>query len=190
MVPMMTNRKLLFTAVFLGVVAFEQPAFSAFQFTPHINSIGGQQSASIDWPSDSINLSQLQEIFSKLPGISQFNLQFPNQTNWNVTPEAISSLYNNYLQEAQSVGFTGKLPDLSFSSLNINALKSGMATFSIGGMMSNAKMQMDQELRQFRYDELHLGSWMPEWMKRTILALYDSLVQAINFMYDKLMAVL
>lgn len=187
MFSFMAYRKSLFAAILLGLATFGQPALSAgFLVNPKLLPAGGgQQAASFNWPTNSINLSQLQQIFSQFPGISQFNFQFPNQMNWSTTPNAVQQLYNSYLQQAQSFGMSGTLPELSFSSLNTNSLKSGLSTFSIGSL-GNFNNQMGQMMQQFRYEQLHLN-WMPEWMKRFVVALYDAFLQAYNFMQSKLM---
>ena len=74
----------------------------------------------------------------------------------------------SFLQEAQSMGFTGKLPDLSFSSLFLARYELHkirhchvFAVDGMKGMMGNIKTQMDQEEGQFRYQELHLGAGCP-----------------------------
>ncbi len=200
----------LFSAVCLGYTGFVQPSFSAFYYAPHpstANPSGGADDwqpttriqdapdlqdatqslsrggSSINWPTDSINLSQLQALFSKFPGLSKLNIQFPNQTNWGITPDQIRTLSNNYQLEAKSMGVTDKIPDLLFSSLSGGSLKAGALQLAIANLKNGGdiKGQMDDLLRQVRYDGLNLGNGLPDWLKRVLLAVYDAVYQALTF---------
>jgi hypothetical protein len=181
--------------LFLGFCAFSQPSQGIWHYTPIspvIPSTGnpsllGQGSMNIQWPANTINLSQLENIFTQNPGISQFNIQFPNQSNWGITPNAIQSIYNTFEQEAQSVGVTGKLPDLSFSSLAETTMKSGLPQLMINPN-GDIKSQMDDILRQLRYQSLDLGNYLPDWLKRIVLAVYDAVYSVFDFLGAQLAA--
>jgi hypothetical protein len=146
-------------------------------------------SQNINWPTPVIKFSQIQQILSQLPGVGNVNIHFPNSTSWNVTPDSLQSIYKNYTEEGKFVGYRGQLPELSFSSLSaLSNPKAGGATLAISQLMGGSKEQMDQVLHQLREQNLFLGDWMPEWMRRFILAVFDAFMQAMDFMYNTLAA--
>jgi len=177
-----------YLTVILGILASAPPAISAYHYTPLTGQVPWQTGNTINWPSSTINASQLQNLFSQFPGASQLNIHFPNQLNWSVTPQQLSSLYSDFVQSAQLQGLSGALPSLNFSSLT-GAAKGAGVTMPIRNAMGDMKSQMDQTLREFRYDELNLASGLPNWLKSIILAVHDTVVNALNFMYEKIAAV-
>jgi len=164
-----TLRVSLCLAIFLVISAISRPGLAQ----------------DIQWPSNTINLSQLESIFSQYPGINQFNIQFPNQTNWGITPGSVQTLVNNFQQEAQSLGVKGALPDLSFSSLAGGGLKGGLAQLAINNS-GDLKGQMDDVLRQLRYQTLDLSDALPDWLKQFLLAIYDAVYSGFEFLGQKL----
>ena len=156
------------------------------------------QSMDVNWPSNIIDLSQLQAIFTQNPAFKQFNILFPNQTNWNVTPSSIQSLMGNYQQEAQSVGMSDRPPGLSFSSLaNAGGVKAGILQLAIaqlkdGNLLSNPgtmKNMMSDMLRQARFQNMPLGDLLPDWLKRIMLEVYDAVYSAFEFLGARLAAI-
>lgn len=149
--------------------------------------------SSIKWPTDSISFDQLQQMFAKVPGLNKLNIQFPNQGNWSVTPEMALNLYNSYQQEAGSVGLQGKLPELLFSSLSGALLKNqkegqGFQMPVLDASKGDIKEQLDDMLRQLRYQTMNMGDMLPDWLKRGLLAFYDAVYAALNFMGAQLAA--
>jgi hypothetical protein len=130
----------------------------------------------------------LQGLFSQVPGISQLNIQFPNLTSWNVSSGQLQDLIAKLQQEAQVVRFGGsKLPDLSFSSL-ANADGNG-GQLSIASLKNgDFKTQMDNMLYQLRYDEMNLSRSLPDWLKRALLAVYDTIYDCMQYLGNMLAA--
>jgi len=200
----------LLTAAFLGVCGIAQPgvaghivpdsvSHSLMQTLPTTaqtplgpisvnglqNSSGLQQAMNVQWPSNAINLSQLQSLLTQNPGISQFNLQFPNQSSWGVTPNTVQSLASMFQQSADAVGFTGKLPDLSFSSLAATAVSSGLPQMMIDPK-GDIQGQLTDVLRNMRYQSIDLSDALPDWLKRIVLAIYDYAYNTFDYLGQQL----
>jgi len=167
----------LFSAGFLAFLAFAQPGLAT-----------GGQGMTVQWPTTSINLSQLQGILAQNQGIGPVTIQFPNQFNWTVTPDGIQGLVGNAQQAAQAMGVSGKLPDLSFSAL---AGANSGPQISIPNMMQgNLKGQLDDVMRQLRYQEMNLGDMLPDWLKEFIVAIYDAVYAAFDYVQAQMAALI
>ena len=197
MVPFKPSKIALFTAVFLSVLAVAEPGITAFHYTPHpYTTDDGSQGESIQWPSDSISVSQMQGVFNQFPGVSNFNFQFPNQTNWATTPAAVQNIYDTLQQKAQAlgVGTGGKVPDLSFSSLAGGGVQGDMMQLAIDKIKSgDAQAEMGDLLNQFQSGNLSnsLSSYMdmlPDWLKTILMTIYNAIYACFDFLQSEVQA--
>ena len=185
-------KALFFTAGFWGIFTLSQPvlslpsvpAFAQSQMQSPVSA--GAQEQLIDWPFNYINLSQLEAIFSQYPALKQLDIHFPNQTRWNISPGDLQRIASDYQQEASSLGVMGKLPALSFSAISASGLQEGLAHIAIGNPNGDIKAQMDDVLRQMRYEELNLSNALPDWLKHFILAIYDAVYSTFDFLGSEL----
>lgn len=164
-------------------------AYPAHAGSPTINfNIPPPPSMNIPWNSSSISMSQLQGIMSQYPGVNQFNLQFPNNTSWSVTPSGLQSMYSNYLQQAQSLGYKGGVPDLSFSSLHDMHFDANMLTVPIDSLSTSFQSAIDNGLRELRYQQMHLSDALPDWLKEGLLTVWNGIVTICDYIREKLSA--
>lgn len=140
-----------------------------------------QQSLNIPWNSNSITVEQLQALFRQYPTIGQFNIQFPNMTNWSITPDAALALYKNYQQQAQSLGLSGNLPDLSFSSLAVEGVKAGVAQLSVNNPNADLKTQIGDVLQSFNSPNSSFLDWVPDWFKDGLKTIFDTVYDALQW---------
>ncbi len=167
---------ILFVMAVAGMPAQSQAAFNSMP-------------QSIAWPSNSISWPDLQGLFNQYPGTSQFNIQFPNSTQWNVDPSSMQSFYNDYLNSARSLGYgsaANPLPPLIFSALkNAGANNLNIANVPIGNGITVMEQQMEGVLRDMRYEQMHLSDALPDWLKNIILIMWNGLTQLWDFACDE-----
>jgi len=170
------------------LLLFAPAAFAAnASFANAINAQVGQ-AINVAWPSSSINLSQLQGLTSQYPGASQFNIQFPNNTTWGVTPSSIQNIAGNYMQQAQTLGYRAGIPNLSFSSLRNASFDSNMLSIPIANLSGSLQDAVDGGLRELRYQQMHLSDSLPDWLKNSILWVWNMLAAAWDWAAPQLAA--
>jgi hypothetical protein len=180
-------RTSLFLAVFLGFLAVSRPGLSVVNYQhmmapPQITG----QNATFQWPSNNINLSQLEQILTQYQGMNQLNFQFPNQFNWMATPSSIQGLLGSIQKEAQSEGVTSPLSDLSLSSL-ADGGGLGLDQISIPNLLQgNINDKLDAVMRQLRYEELNLSNKLPDWLKDMIVSVYDAIYAVFDYIQTQI----
>lgn len=163
--------------------------------TPILNAAGQQVSgdpiiAKVDaalgqiivhWPKDTVNLSQLQTILTQNPSMNSLKLLFPNQSEYLITQTEFQDLHNTFNSQASNLGFGvggNSMPDLVLSSLaNQVGMDAGsMAVLPIAAIKEGFKgvgETLDPVLREMRYQQMALGSYLPDWLKDALLAVYN-----------------
>ncbi len=195
-------RASLFLAVFLGFISVAQPGWSGMNFRapvmpqipamPQIPTlpIGNGQEAALQWPSNQINISQLEQILSQNPGLNQLNIQFPNQFNWQTSPGSIQNLLSSIQEEAQNIGVNGSISDLALSSLSGEGLEADQ--LSIPNLLQGGDIthQLDAVMRQMRYQALNLSNYLPDWLKQVIVEVYDDVYGVFDYVQAQIVSVL
>lgn len=163
----------------------------ALRSHPSLNQHLSDKSIALIWPSNAINLSKLQELVAHYPSVNNFNIQFPNQFHWALTPDAIQNLVRGIQQRAQEYGVWGKLPDFVFSSLATGS-RPDKQEVSIPLLMQSGdvKSQAVEIMRQLRSDELGLSGMLPDWLKECIIAFYDAVYSAFDYVQAQITSLL
>jgi hypothetical protein len=134
----------------------------------------------VEWPADTISFNQLQSIITQFPGMNKLKVQFPNQTQWMVSPAELTSLRNQYMEQAGSLGFGvggGGIPDLVFSSLaNQSGGAGALAMIPIATLKDGMTETLEPMLREMRYQQLALSDSLPDWLRDILLALYNAIM--------------
>jgi len=152
---------------------------------PPVAMASGMQPMQVNWPQNNISATQLNDLFSKNSGYSQFNIQFPNQSTLNISPASLRQLYNSYAGQASSLNIDGKLPELVFSSLQKNGIDSEAITLPIQNGIGNMQLQTGNALNNLRYQQLNIEH-LPAWLQQLVTVVYGWILQACVYLHQNL----
>lgn len=139
----------------------------------------------VNWPQDSIGFNQVQSILEQYPAAKNLQVVFPNQQQFNVTPAALASFHDQYLQKATGLGLGGgSLPELAFSSLANAAASGQLGTVPITAIQNGASAALEPMMQEMRYKQMELWSWVPNWMKDLFIASYDFVLSCYSWAVD------
>lgn len=131
----------------------------------------------LQWPTDAVSFDQLQTVLQQFPGINNIKLQFPNQSEWSLSPQDLLAYHDDFLKQAGGLGFgvgNTTLPELVFSSLAGQAMGHGaLAAISINAVKNGMGEALEPMLRELRYEQLALADYLPAWLKDFLLAVYN-----------------
>lgn len=131
----------------------------------------------LKWPTEAISFDQLQSVINQFPGLKEVQLQFPNNTQVSLSPASLLSMHSNYVAKAGSLGFgvgASSLPQMVFSSLAQQVSGSGNTTLlPVSQLKEGMGEALEPVLREMRYQQLALASYLPDWLKDFLLAMYN-----------------
>ena len=136
----------------------------------------------VNWNQGAINWNQLQSLFNQNPGYNQFNIHFPNGYTWNADVNQVNSLYSTYANHAQSIGYKGNVPPLSFSSLSgKNSISGNGATISLNRISQDMASATQNLMNELDYQKYALASYLPDWLKKLIVMACDGFMVLYDF---------
>lgn len=134
------------------------------------------QVESLQWPSDSISLSNLQSQFSQHPGLSDLHIDFPNHSSWDVSDAALKQFNRFYAEHAAAFGFAANMmPDISFSSLMPAGASGGALHLPAMGGVDAMQANLGTALRAAQLQDLNLSS-LPDWLQNLVLQVYQAIL--------------
>jgi len=171
----------------LGVASATYAATSINLNLPASNAGALGQPVLVQWPQNTISLNQLQSVFGQNANIQQFLIQFPNGLQWNVSPANIQTLYNAYTQKATALGYgNGKLPDLSFSSLNTSQFNTDSATIPVRSAIDSMQQEAEAALNALKDKQNSFYNSMPEWLRTVLEAIGHGFAVLYGFARDEI----
>lgn len=168
--------KNILTSLFFGLLLVVAPELHAAQNRP----------LPINWQQPDISLQQVQALFNQNPGFNQFNIRFPNGYMWNAQLNQINSLASSYTQHAQSIGYRGNVPDLSFSSLSNPLRMDGRMSVPLQRLNQNIDAVTQNIMDELNYQKYELANYLPNWLKNLIVMACDGFMILYDFAVEQL----